>query len=90
VTKTNNHPVDELLRLRGEKAAIEKRIDELRDLIIAMKPAERAGATAVARVVTQNRRSLDMKAVIYEMGEKWVDDRSTVKQMHAVRLEEIQ
>ena len=30
----NLHPADELLRLRSEKAAIEGRIDELRDMLL--------------------------------------------------------
>lgn len=83
----NLHPVDELFRLRSEKAAIEARIDELRAMVIDMTPAEREGREAKARVTKQQRSRLDHKAIVYQMGQKWVDEHSTKSEIEIVRVE---
>ncbi|MFA7441680.1 MAG: hypothetical protein WCZ66_12060 [Sphingomonadaceae bacterium] len=83
----NLHPVDELLQRRAERNALDARIDELRGMILSMEPSEREGREACARVVTQQRSKLDHKAIVYEMGQKWVDEHSVKSEISIVRVE---
>ena len=52
-----------------------------------MTPAEREGREARAKVITQQRSRLDHKSIVYEMGQKWVDEHSTKSEFNVVRLE---
>lgn len=82
----NLHPVDELFRLRSEKAVIEMRVDELRRMIAEMEPGERIGREAAATIVEQKRQKLDTAKIKYEMGGKWFDEHSTVSTVNMVKV----
>lgn len=82
----NLHPVDELFRLRSEKTVIETRIDELRAMTADMEPAERTGREARAVVVEQKRVKPDIAKIRYEMGGKWLDERSTISTVNMVKV----
>lgn len=82
----NLHPVDELFRLRADKGAIENRIEELRAMIIDMPPAERVGREARATVTAKERQKLDLERVRYDMGQRWIDERSTSQAFNIVKV----
>lgn len=81
----NLHPVDELYALRRELAAINKRIEELRKLILDLPINERAGSTATALVIERNRTIIDAKTIGAEMGDDWLAARSTTSIVTHVR-----
>lgn len=82
----NRHPVDELFRLRAEKVALEARIDELRDLVLELPQREREGTEARATIIEQERGKIDLNRVRYEMGQKWIDDRSSKATITIVKV----
>lgn len=68
---TNVHPADELCELRAQKAALDKRIDALRDRLLE-EGADLVGDEVRAVIVPGVRETLDKKALIDAYGEKAV------------------
>lgn len=84
----NLHPVDELLAVRAEMAALKSREDALKLLVLEMDPRERFGRDAEASVTKSERSSLDTKALRAEMGDAWVDARSKTTVVTTIRVRE--
>jgi hypothetical protein len=66
---TNVHPADELAELRAQKAALDKRIDALRDQLME-DGADLTGDEYRAVLVPSVRETLDRKAITEAYGEK--------------------
>lgn len=82
----NMHPADELYELRRQKGEIDRRIKEVRTLLLELPPEEREGSWYAADVVCQKRTVLDKATITKEMGKDWVDARSTTATSQMVRL----
>jgi hypothetical protein len=67
--RTNVHPADELAALREQHSALAKRIDALRDQLMA-DGADLSGDEYVAVLVPSVRETLDRKAITEAYGEK--------------------
>jgi hypothetical protein len=83
---TNVHPADELCSLREQKAKLDKRIDELRDQLLA-DGADLVGDEVVAVLVPSVRETLDRKAITEAFGEKAVAPFIKTTKYKTVKLE---
>jgi len=82
----NLHPADELHELRAQKGEIDRRIREVRALILELPSAERFGSNYAAEVVGHQRAVLDKTAIAEEMGHEWLMAHSTQSTTFVVRL----
>jgi hypothetical protein len=83
---TNVHPADELCSLREQKAALEKRIDALRDQLLE-EGADLVGDEVKAVIVPGVRETLDRKAITEAFGEKAVAPFIKTTKFATVKLE---
>lgn len=83
----NVHPADELCALREEKAIIDKRIDELRDQLLA-EGADLNGDQVIAVIQPGTRETLDKKALIEAYGEKAIAPYIKKTEFRTVKLVE--
>ncbi len=72
----NKHPADELHALRQQKSEIERRINEIRTLLMELPPEERLGSSYAAEVIYRERVVPDKDAIATEMGQEWLDAHS--------------
>ena len=82
----NMHPADELHALRQQKSELDRRIKEVRALLLELPPQERLGSKYAAEVICQERTVFDKAAITKEMGQAWVDAHSTQTSSYRVGL----
>ena len=84
---SNIHPADELAAVREEMKILEKRADELRDILLLGEVALK-GDQYTANIVPGVRETLDRKAITEAFGEKAVEPFVKKTQFKTVKLVE--